>query len=133
MAASKRFIISIIILLSPSINNAAEIEGDIPIELVKSLIELPQLGNIRFYDEIPTDFPPVTIPTEFSIVGGVDMDIPGYSRVVVKSELGLSDGMFVLTESLEADGYIKHPAMSYPERGFTPAVYLPTPVNLCND
>ena len=129
----KPFLLLLFMCVISSVSDSAEFEAEVPIDLAKALIELPAIGNVRFFEEPPDSFPEMTIPAEFVLVGSMTMDLSGYSRTILKSQLSLNDGMPALIESLQNDGYSLVPKMPLDNRGFTVAESLPTTVGVCSD
>ncbi|MCG8413169.1 MAG: hypothetical protein MI746_03020 [Pseudomonadales bacterium] len=112
---------------------AAEFDNGIPLDLAKALIEVPHTGEVRFYDEPPPAFPEVTVPSHFSFVGGMEMAEAGLVRIVLKSQHSLSEGLELLTASLQEDGYVLVPKMPARQRGFISDASETMIQNLCND
>lgn len=125
-----------LLLLGPGLiqlTEAAELTNEIPLDFAQALIELPQTGEVRFYDAPPPSFPEFTVPDGFTFVGGMDMDSAGFARVILKSPHEMSEGSTFLSNSLYEDGYVSMPRTPARERGFLADVSPPAVLNFCND
>jgi len=113
--------------------SAAELDDDIPLDLAKALIEIPQVGEVHFYDQPPPSFPELTVPDDFLFVGSVDVPQIGHTRIVIKSQHSLDAGLEVLTNSLQEDGYAMMPRRPEQQRGFIGGDAEPRIRHLCSD
>jgi len=115
---------------------ADEIEGNVPLDLVKALLGSNNPFEIRIYSGVPDHFPEIVIPDTVELLGSADMTHS--QQIVMRAE---GDGMrqrSQIMSSLENQGYLmltQPPAANMTQTGFvTPRLIPPgLPVQLCHD
>lgn len=85
--------------------HAAELDSDVPLPLVKALLQSPLGDDVHVYLGIPDNFPSgINIPREFSILGGVDL---GRSqRLVLQTSTNRDAALDALSTVLTAVGFV---------------------------
>ncbi|MEX2332740.1 MAG: hypothetical protein WD600_00680, partial [Pseudohongiella sp.] len=119
-----------------SVQAAEEIQGDVPLELVKALLGNNNPFDIRLYSGVPDNFPEIVIPDSVELLGSADM---GHSQqVVMRAEGdGVNQRSQIMT-ALENLGYLmltQPPGSNLEQTGFVTPRFIPPnmPVQFCHD
>lgn len=99
---------------------AAEFTDGVPQALVKALLLNPLGEDMRLIDGIPEAFPDISIPGDFTVLGGLEQG-PS-QRVVLQSSFSPDDAMVSMTEAIVSAGFVDMEALTRQQRtGFLPA------------
>jgi hypothetical protein len=123
-------------IIATTTHAAEEIQGDVPLDLVKALLGNNSPFDIRLYAGVPGHFPDIILPDSVELLGSADT---GHSQQIILRAQG--DGMQQRAQMiavLESQGYLmltQVPGANLTQTGFvTPRIIPPgMPVQLCHD
>ena len=125
--ASCLFILSLCVAL-PSGSQAAEFEGNVPLALVKALLQNPASPEVHIYPGIPDNFPRFDLPAGFTVLGGLQLETG--QRLALTT---LEDGPTSLqrfSNALITANFVEIPQAS---RGFSPSLLSMQRQLFCRD
>ncbi|GJM13281.1 MAG: hypothetical protein DHS20C12_16840 [Pseudohongiella sp.] len=112
-----------------------EFEDSIPIDVAEVLFDSTLTGQIEIFSDLIDDFPPFTMPDDFSVIGSVVQS--GSSRVVLSTNLPHDQALQQLQDSFEQEGWLEFPNFRPPVRdsGFVAPVpvIMHIPNSFCHD